>query len=165
MGLWKATLLAAAALSLGAAPQPDSVSFELNSWGKLLESWTIKADGTGEVITTSNDPRGPGSEAGVRSRQRLAPDPARYRRLEQVLQPAKQFAGRELPCGDRMFDLPYGEVAWRNAGRERRLAFDSGCSSAAAKRVLASLKAANELVGQWAAEVPKIQDDRAQPPG
>jgi hypothetical protein len=160
-----ATLAAAGLLSLGAAPAPaaDAVSFELNSWGRLLSSWTLNADGSGERVT-ARQAKGATFGDVDRDLQKLGPDPARYRRLLEALRPARAYAGREVPCGPRMTDLPYGELTWRHAGAARSIRFDSGCSSSTARKVLASVHAADELMAKWAADAPKVEIPRPPSP-
>jgi hypothetical protein len=151
-------LAIAAALNLGAAAptEPDAVSFELNSWGKPLDRWTIMADGSGELTTSSQKPGADFNDYTL-AVQKLGPDPARYGRLIEALRPAQAFAGKTLPCGERATDMPYGSASWRRAGAERRLEFNVGCSSAKARKVIESLHAADGLVRQWAADAPKVE--------
>lgn len=156
--------LAAACLSLGAAaaPGPDAVSFEINTWGKLIDSWTISADGSGQLTTAEQKPGGQFGDDTIYV-QTLAPDPARYAELTAALRPARAFAGRNVPCGGRAFDLPYGHAVWRHAGAERGLDFNTGCSSSQARQVVQSLHAADLLVRKWAADAPKVEQKPAPP--
>lgn len=138
-----------AALLLAAAVSGEPIGFTMNSWGKPLVRWTMAGDGSIEFVEAANRPGGDFRRYDEENR-RTSPDLARRRWLEQVLTPVRKRAGRPPECGDRLTDLPYGEIRWGPAPAPIALGYDSGCRGADAVRVLARLRQANDQVAVWA---------------
>jgi hypothetical protein len=143
-------LVAGSTLAAPTAKTPrsdEAVEMSVNSWGRLINSWTIRLDGSGEVRTGKQGPGG-FSDVTVEVR-RLGPDPARYAKVRAMLRASEAWAGRELPCGSRITDLPYGDVHWRSGATDRSLHFDSGCQGARARTVVDQLSAVDRAVVGW----------------
>jgi hypothetical protein len=160
----RAIVLAACALALGAAaprrPAPDAIAFEISSWGKPLVSWRIAADGRG-TYTKSEDGRDFQHYRLVT--RRFVAGLNGFARLRAALAPAAGYARREVPCGPRMTDFPYGSVTWTSGRVERRVRFDTGCRSAEAKSVEAAISAADALVAKWGGAGPIVETREVAP--
>lgn len=159
----RAIVLAACALALGAAaprrPAPESIAFELSSWGRAMESWRVAADGRGLYTK---------SEGRIFQHYRLvtrrvAAGRTAMAQLDAVLAPAERYAGREVPCGPRITDFPYGSVTWTIGGRTRRVRFDTGCQSREAESVAAAVRAADALVAKWGGAGPIVETREVAP--
>ncbi len=153
----RAIVLTACALALAAAGprrfMPETIAFEVNSWGKPLVSWQVGADGRGTY--TKSEDGGDFQHYRLVTRRFDAGGTA-FARLQAALAPARLYAGREVPCGPRITDFPYGSVTWTVAQVEQRVRFDTGCRSAEAKRVEAAIGAADALVAKWSASAPIV---------
>jgi hypothetical protein len=149
-GLAMAALGALLVSPAGAAPRPDSLSLELSSWGKPLFEWTASRSGHATYTASQAVPAGSFRDYDLVTRAFRISN-TDYRRLEALLAPGRRYAGRTLPCRDRITDLPYGRIGWKQRGRTRELRFDLGCRSAETARVHAGLEAARSLMERLAA--------------
>jgi hypothetical protein len=154
----RAIVLTACALALVAAAPggrpPQAIAFEVSTWGRLLVSWRVGADGRG-TYTKSQD--GSDFQHYRLVSRRFAVGRTAFARLQATLVPAERYAGREVPCGPRITDFPYGSVKWTIGTREQRVRFDTGCQSVEAKRVQAAISAADALVAKWSSAEPIVE--------
>ena len=119
---------AAPASKTGPAVTAPSLSFEAKSWGKPLSAWTIEPSGRGRYTASKAAPSGKFREYDLITRTFDAA-PADYRRVEQLLDPARAYAGADLPCRMMVTDQVYGKVRWEGPGGHRELSFNLGCTS------------------------------------
>ncbi|MBS0295977.1 MAG: hypothetical protein JSR45_06655 [Proteobacteria bacterium] len=152
-----------AAGGANAAPAAgDEVSFRINSWGKLLEAWTIRPDGSGEYQATKQGPTKDFYDV-VLVTKRLAPAPGRYAQLQAALKPAERYDGKGPPCQKQIYDLPYGQISWVRSGATHGFSFDLGCGSADANVAYKALENASAVVTAWAKDAPVAEEKPLNP--
>ena len=135
----------------GGPPPVDSIRFSLNSWGREVGRWQIRADGSGEWAQEDRD--APRDAALI-----VTPIPAdatHMAEIRAILARAEAIAPDGLKCRKEIYDLPYGFIEWNRADGTRRINFDLGCTSKQADAVFGALKAADDKVGGWAAAAKK----------
>ncbi len=121
----------------------DSISFQLNSWGFPLEGFTIASDGTGEFRKAPQlraEPRVTRFNAGR----------AGFERIRTALAPIRRHAGTEVPCGQRMTDMPYGDIVWQSGADRATVSLNVGCRSAEMQAVVARAQEATTLAEGFA---------------
>lgn len=150
-------LLVGAGTANAAPAAGDEVSFEINSWGKLLESWTIRPDGSGEYRQTKQGPTKDFYDI-VLVTKHLGPAPGRYAQLQAALKPAEQYDGKGPPCQKQIYDMPYGRIAWVQSGANHGFSFDLGCVSADANVAYKALEDASSVVTAWAKDAPVAEE-------
>jgi hypothetical protein len=149
--MMRGAMIALALLAIGAAPTPVPLGLTVSSWGKLIGEWEIQPDGSIRYTAAkSGDPAVADHDMLV-TRQ-SGPDPTRYGQIAKLLKPGRDWLGRNLPCKDRVTDMPYGVVHW---GKET-LAFDSGCRDTETTAVVESFHQADDLMEQWMKDVPIV---------
>ncbi|MEA3038333.1 MAG: hypothetical protein QOE79_846 [Sphingomonadales bacterium] len=160
----RAIVLSACAVALAAAGphhrSPDAIAFEVSSWGKPLISWRVAADGRG---TYTKSEGGRDFQHYRLVTRRFAAGRTAFAKLDAALTWAAGNADREVPCGSRISDFPYGTVTWTIGHETRRVRFDTGCQSAEAKRVEAAVSAADALVAKWSVAGPIVETREVAP--
>lgn len=121
----------------------DSIGFELKSWGHPLEGFTIARDGSGEFR------KAPRLRAEVQT-TRFNAGREGFERIRTALQPVERFGAAELPCGQRLTDLPYGEIVWQRGESRTAVRIDVGCRSAEMQAVVARAQQATTLAEGFA---------------
>ena len=158
-------LLVCVAAAGGASAAPaagDEVSFEINSWGKLIEAWTIRPDGSGEYRTMKEGTTWRSNDGAVVVK-RMAPAPGRYAQLTAALKPAARYDGKGPPCEKQIYDLPYGHIAWVRSGATHGFSFDLGCGSPDASVAYKALQDASSMVTGWAKDAPVAEEKSLNP--
>lgn len=145
----KLLLPLALTLGIGATPPPERIEMTAQSWGRPVSSWSIDAAGNG----THTRPEPGVFDARRMVTRRIAVGRKGYAKLRALLAAAKPWAGRELPCTERITDQVYGSVRWAGAKTEA-LRFDNGCRDARARAVLEALQRADNQVAAWSAKAP-----------
>jgi hypothetical protein len=125
------------------AAQAESISFQLNSWGYPVEGFTIASDGTGEYR------KAPEFRAEPRV-TRFAAGRAGYAQIRAALAPVRRHASREVPCGQRMTDMPYGDIVWQSGSNRDTVSLNVGCRSAEMRAVVARAQQATTLAEGFA---------------
>jgi hypothetical protein len=127
---------------------PETIHFEIFSWGKPLSAWTLNPNGLGEYRDMSDIPGGKFGEYRLTVRSVSAGSDG-YSKLQESLEPARALSQGETPCGPRMTDLPYGQIEWRSGGEVRKGNFDTGCSSDEMRKIVSALQVADEQMKRW----------------
>ena len=132
-----------------AAAPVAAVAFRISSWGRPIDSWEIRADGSASHVTRVSDEGAPFTNYRLEHRQFTisADDYARV----------VAFAG-ELPrpwptrdaCGELATDMPYGALELERGGARESIPFDVGCRDAPYQAFVDQLQAMDELVTGWA---------------
>ncbi len=137
-----------------AAPA-DSISFQLNSWGNPVEGFTIARDGTGEFR------KAPAFRDELRV-TRFNAGRAGFARIRAALAPVRRHAGTEVPCGQMVTDMPYGDIVWES-GRERAtVSLNVGCRGAEMQTVVARAQQATTLAEGFA-RTSRLRSEVARP--
>lgn len=146
-----AALLLAAAPMAAPAPQAAPIAFTLKSWGKTLLRWRMDADGTITLVRAVDRPGGDFRH--YREITRVTPSaPSRRQWVVQELKPVLAAVAEPPACGQRITDLPYGEIVWGEGNGARRLTYDVGCTGTAAARLNARLRRVSDQIELWAAK-------------
>jgi len=141
---------------LDSAQMLDRVHMGIYSWGKLISEWTIYSDGSAQIRLPHN---GSGNlQEHVVVTKSLGAIKGRYEQIANILRSAEIYAGKVLPCPNRITDLPYGEISWKNERVHGGFNFDYGCSSAKMFKVFDQREAAQALMKEWTANAPDVDD-------
>jgi hypothetical protein len=140
-----------AGLAAAAAPpgRQERLALSINSWGKPLYDWRVSVSGEAVYTYARDAGRHNFSDYDLVTKRFRVPAP-QLRRLRALLAPGRSYAGRTLPCGDEITDMPYGRIAWNDAF----LSYNLGCRSAEARPVYEGLEAAQDLIEALAKKAP-----------
>ena len=141
---------AGAQASVPAEPAYRTIGFELNSWGRPLRSWEVRADGTARHMTIDGSPFG----AHRREHREFVVDAAAYARLAALAAKLPTPRPDRADCKALATDMPYGALRLSSGDAEDAVSFDTGCQDASYGRFVAQLRSMDELVGMWAAQRP-----------
>lgn len=125
----------------------ESISFQLNSWGYPVEGFTIAGDGSGEFRKAPEFRAQP-------QVTRFNAGRSGFERICAALGPIERFRGREVPCGQRATDLPYGDIVWQTGPRRTIVSLNVGCQSAEMQGVVARAQEATRLAQGFARSNP-----------
>lgn len=149
------------ATAIPPVPEIQSISVQMNSWGKLVSDWTIRRDGEGRY-TFSRDVAGGGFRNYDLVMKRFAVSADDFAKVETLLTPAHPFAGGKIPCRLELTDGVYGRIAWSDGGEPRGVPFDFGCLSRTAESIYRGLMDAQEHVQALAeaGEIVEVEEVR-----
>lgn len=136
----------------GAPPAPaglESVGFEINSWGRPIDSWEVGANGTGHFAEAVSDEGADFNTYRLEHRE-FTVAPAEWARLTALAAELPQPRPDRDGCKQRMTDMPYGTVRVSHGGKEQAAAFDVGCRDARYQAYVDQLHAMDTLVTTWA---------------
>lgn len=136
-------------LGIGAPTPTERIEMTARSWGRPVSHWSIDAAGNG----THTRPEPGVFDAKRMVTRRIAVGRKGYAKLRALLAAAKPWAGRELPCRERITDQVYGDIVWVRENTAA-LRFDNGCRDAGARVVLEALQRADHQVAAWSAKAP-----------
>lgn|GEM_PF-964267 len=135
------------------AAAPDAFSLELNYWGRPSASWRLGSNGEGEYRATEPAPSRNFEEYDIVTRRFSAGEDG-FQRVRTIMDQVARLAPADLPCGTRIFDLPYGRVNWHRGDTASSLDFNFGCGSPRAQQVMGLLGEATTLVQGWSSNQP-----------
>lgn len=146
----RAAILAAAALLIGATAPPEPIGMSISAWGQKLAEWQIEPDGA--IVSTVMDPATPGVSSTYKLVTRhTGAAPGRFATIVKLLEPAKSWAGKSLPCKTPMTDADSGIVRW---SKTASLSYYSGCTESETQAVLRPIYAANKQINLWTKDAP-----------
>jgi hypothetical protein len=167
----RALALSAVLIAAGcAAPDADAqsspgrfeaIALEINSWGRPIDSWEVRADGTG--LHAKRIAEGSPRSASYRLEHReFTVEAGEFARLAEMASELPRLAIAD--CQLRAIDLPYGTLRLSRAGAEEEISFDTGCQDARYRAFVAQLTAMDELVTGWAEQhsPTRIEERRAR---
>jgi hypothetical protein len=158
----KRALLLAATIPLivSAAPQlaAEAISMRTSAWGSDIVRWRIAPNGS--ITYAVRKLVYPPARQGPWLERRTSPAPDRYRRIAELLSPARAWAGREMPCDHPITDQDSGTLSW---GKGAKLDFYDGCHEPETKRLVALLFEAQKQLGSWTntAPVTAVREEQA----
>ena len=120
----------------------DSIRFEINSWGRPMEAFVIRSDGSGEYRHAPSF----GADQEIHA---FNAGPMGFGRIRAALAGIERYISRAPACGQRMTDFPYGEIAWLDGIYPTTLRFDVGCQGAEMQRVVEAAHQAARLAEQF----------------
>ncbi|HYD23386.1 MAG TPA: hypothetical protein VEB68_01210 [Croceibacterium sp.] len=155
LGAMAPALLASCAAA-GTAPSPpewEAIAFEVNSWGRPVVAWTVRADGSGEWAETVGERDAPVGPFRV-EHHTIAAGSTGFRELAAVLAELPDPAPASDDCELFATDMPYGTLRLTRAATTREIAFNEGCRDPAYRAFIATLKRADALVESWGKAAP-----------
>ena len=134
----------------------ETIAFEINSWGRPIDSWRVAADGSGAHVKMVQDEGADFRTYRLEHRQ-FTVSPEDYARLADMAAELPQPRLKREDCELRATDLPYGNVRLGGAAGEETIGFDVGCRDAPYQEFVARLRAMDELVTEWAERHPPVR--------
>jgi hypothetical protein len=128
-----------------AATAPDGVAFEVKSWGALVHSWAVTADGSGTSVTRVSASGSPWPPYTLEHR-RFTLGPEALAKLRALAREIPRPAPTDDNCQNRMTDAAYGTLSFVNGNETEALAFYGGCFDAYYAPFIARVKAIDNLV-------------------
>jgi hypothetical protein len=123
----------------------DTIAFAISSWGRPIDSWEVRADGTARHVKRV-------SEAGADFRtyrlehREFTVVPADFRRLAAIAAQLPQPRLARDECKELATDMPYGTLSLSRGGQTEEVRFDVGCLDAPYQAFVGRLRAMDELV-------------------
>lgn len=134
------------------------------SGSPLVSEWQIARNGEGTFRTIEGryEKR---KWHGTNVTRRFSAGPGGFQQIAGLLQEAEKFAGGEFPCDEISYsDSPQGMVTWVRGGTTRKLEFDQGCPSKAARRIFDRMDKAEKLVTSWGAKGRIVRSEAVSDP-
>ena len=97
-------------------------------------------------------------------KKRLSVGAQGFERLQEMMRLPEAYSGREIPCGLRYTDFPYGKATWTAGQNQKVIEFNTGCQAPEAGAVHNALYEADKLVKEWAAEAQIIEETPNESP-
>jgi hypothetical protein len=131
------------------AEPPAAIAFRISSWGRPIDSWVVRADGSASHVTMVSDEGAPFQTYRLEHRAfAIAADD--YTRLVAMAGALPQPRLSRDDCEERATDMPYGALELERGGAVESIAFDVGCRDARYQAFVDQLQAMDELVTGWA---------------
>lgn len=109
-----------------ALPDPQSITFGWNSWGRPISRWTLNQDGTGIGTNPNGQP------------EAIAGTPQDFERLRELFRP---YEGTIFRCQVTITDGAYGAIVWSQPGYEdQSVGYNAGCMSGDADDIMQRLR-------------------------
>lgn len=128
-----------------ASPAPDEVAFEVKSWGALVHSWSVGADGSGRSVTRVSANGSPWPPYTLEHRQ-FALGAEELAKLRALAAEVPRPAPTDDKCENRITDAAYGTLSLVHGEGTDALAFYGGCFDAYYAPFIGKVKAIDALV-------------------
>jgi hypothetical protein len=123
----------------------DSIAFHISSWGRPIDSWDVRADGTAHHAKMVSDAGAPFGTYRLEHREfTIAADD--FARLAAIAAKLPQPRLQRDDCEQRVTDFPYGALEISQSGTTETIAFDTGCQDAPYQAFFDQLRALDERV-------------------
>jgi hypothetical protein len=127
------------------APGPDGAAFEVKSWGALVHSWSVLADGTATSVTRVSESGSPWPPYALEHRSfRLSFE--QLARLRALATEIPRPVPTDEACENRITDAAYGTLSLVHGEGTDALAFYGGCFDAYYAPFIGKVKAIDALV-------------------
>ncbi len=124
---------------------PDGVAFEVKSWGALVHSWSVLADGTATSVTRVSESGSPWPPYALEHR-RFALSSEQLARLRTLASEIPRPVPTDQACENRITDAAYGTLSFVHGDETDALAFYGGCFDAYYAPYIGKVKAIDALV-------------------
>jgi hypothetical protein len=137
--------------AIGKAPAAPvaAVAFRISSWGRPIDSWEVRADGSASHVAMVSDEGAPFTTYRLEHRE-FTITPEDYARVVALAGELPQPRPSRDECEERVTDMPYGALELDKGGAREEIAFDVGCRDAAYQAFVDKLQAMDGLVTEWA---------------
>ena len=154
---------AACAQGTGKAPanaaQVEAIAFLISSWGRPIDNWEVRADGTARHATMVTDEGAPFTTYRLEHRAfTIAPED--FARLAAIATELPQPRLNREDCEHVVTDFPYGALELARDGASESIAFDTGCLDERYQAFVGQLQAMDEAVTALAREHPVTRVER-----
>jgi len=126
-----------------------AVAFRISSWGRPIDSWEVRADGSASHVTMVSDEGAPFQVYRLEHRQFTIPTDD-YARVVAMADELSQPRLSRDDCKERATDMPYGALVLERGGVREEITFDVGCRDKRYQVFVDQLDAMDELVTGWA---------------
>jgi len=147
----------------GQAAEYDSIGFAISSWGRPIDSWEVRADGTARHVKRVSD-EGADFRTYRLEHREFTVAPADFRRLAAIAAKLPQPRPARDECEQLATDMPYGTLSLSRGDGTEELRFDIGCLDAPYQAFVGRLRAMDELVTEWAEQRPATRVDQVGGP-
>ena len=127
------------------APGPDGLAFEVKSWGALVHSWSVRADGTATSVTRISDSGSPWPPYALEHR-RFVLNSEQLARLRALASEIPRPVPTDQACENRITDAAYGTLSLIRGDETETVAFYGGCFDAYYAPFIGKVKAIDALV-------------------
>lgn len=134
-------------------PAPAALAFEVKSWGALVHSWSVAADGAATSVTRQSKSGSPWPPYTLEHR-RFTLSAAELAQVQSLAGALPNPEPTDDNCQQRMTDAAYGNLSIASGGEARALTFYEGCFDPYYAPYIAQLKAIDTLVMDAAAKAP-----------
>lgn len=137
----------------------EAIAFRISSWGRPIDSWDVRADGTAHHATMVTDEGAPFQTYRLEHREfTIAADD--FARLAAIATALPQPRPQRDDCEMRATDFPYGALELSRAGTTESIAFDTGCHDAPYQAFVDQLQAMDDAVTALARPHPVARVER-----
>lgn len=126
-----------------------AVSFHISSWGRPIDSWEVRADGSASHVTMVSDEGAPFGAYRLEHRE-FAITAEDFARVVAMADELPQPRLSRDACELRATDMPYGALELARGGASEEIAFDVGCRDEAYQVFVEQVHAMDVLVTGWA---------------
>ena len=126
-----------------------AVSFRISSWGRPIDTWEVRADGSASHVTRVSDEGAPFQTYRLEHRE-FTITAEDYARVVALADELPQPRPSRDACEERVTDMPYGALELDSGGARESIAFDVGCRDAKYQAFVEQLHALDALVTDWA---------------
>ena len=131
--------------SASAAPAYEAIAFRISSWGRPIDSWEVRADGTATHAQMVDDDPSSFTSYQLEHRE-FRVRPMEYDSLVALAAELPQPRLTRDGCKERATDLPYGALTLTRGGVAEEISFDVGCLDAPYQAFVGKLKAMDDTV-------------------
>jgi hypothetical protein len=141
----------------------EAIAFRISSWGRPIDSWDVRADGTAHHVTMVTDEGAPFRTYRLEHREfTISADD--FARLAATVAKLPQPRLQRDDCEQRVTDFPYGALDITSGGTSESIAFDTGCQDAPYQAFVDQLQAMDEAVTALAKPHPVARVERVGDP-
>ena len=133
--------------------EPDGIAFEVKSWGTIVHSWAVIADGSGTSVTKVNKSGSPWPPYTLEHR-RFVLSSGQMAQLRSSASAIPKSVPTDDKCQNRITDAAYGSLSLVYGDETEELAFYEGCFDAYYAPYITQMKAIDALVMDAAAKAP-----------
>ena len=141
-----------------AQPPFEAITFEIKSWGRPIDSWAVRADGSAEHVKMVDEDPSTFPEYTLEHRV-FTVLPADYAKLSAMAAALPEPRLSRDDCDERATDLPYGTLRLTRGEQEEAIAFDVGCLDARYQAFVGQLRAMDAAVTEWAAKTAAVKSE------
>jgi hypothetical protein len=126
-----------------------AVSFRIGSWGRPIDSWEVRADGSASHVTMVSD-EGASFRTYRLEHRAFTITTEDFARVVAMAGDLPQPRLARDDCEQRMTDMPYGAIELERGATREEITFDVGCRDERYQVFVGQLHAMDELVTGWA---------------